>query len=316
MSRSSSWSGPFRRALAASVLVVSSAAVLVPSAAEAMVPAPAGSASCSAWTKTTIASGYPTLENLAFDGQGSLLLSADPATGNGALLRLGADGARSTVLSKVNAPGGLVVDGRTLYLNTGNSLVSGAFAKADGTVSKVNLDTGAISTVASGLVMPNGLVRLPGGDFVVSRDLGKGSMTRVSALGAKSPFEATATSTNGMAVDAARGLFYVDSTFNLKTVISAFDLADPAAAPRTIVVPGLGPANSADDLTLGSDGYLYVALNAAGKVIRVDPDSGAQCTIATGIPFVSSVRFGAGPGWDASSLYATSFRGTVTRLTP
>ncbi|HET6154002.1 MAG TPA: SMP-30/gluconolactonase/LRE family protein [Marmoricola sp.] len=311
MSRKSSWS----RALTASLLASSAGALLVPTAATAM-PAPAGAIACAAWTKTPLASGYPTLENLAFDGHGSMLLSADPATGNGALLRLSATGLKTTVVPKINAPGGLVVDGRSVYVNTGNSLVSGAFAKADGTLAKVDLDTGVVSTLATGLVMPNGLIRLPGGDFVVSRDLGKGPMTRITAAGAKSAFEPVATSTNGMAVDAARRRFYVDSTFNLKTVISVFDLADPAAAPRTITVPGLGPANSADDLTLGPDGFLYVALNVAGKVIRIDPDSGAQCTIARGIPFVSSVRFGAGPGWDTSSLYATSFRGTVTRLTP
>ncbi|MFL6062346.1 MAG: SMP-30/gluconolactonase/LRE family protein, partial [Marmoricola sp.] len=141
-------------------------------------------------------------------------------------------------------------------------------------------------------------------------------MSRITPSGTVTPFAPQATSTNGMAVDAARGEFYVDSTFNAKTVISVISLAGPNATLRTYTIPGIGPLNSADDLTLGVDGNLYVALNVGGKVVRVDPVTGAQCTIASGLPLVSSVRFGSGPGWDPASLYATSFTGTVTRLRP
>jgi len=289
---------------------------LVATALVALAPASSQAAACPAWKKSTQAKGYGTLENLAFDGQGGLLLSETSATGApGGIRRLSAAGVRSTVVAPVTSPGGLVVDGRTLYFTSGNGIASGAFSKADGAISRVDLDSGAVTPVATGLVMPNGMTRLPGGDLVVSRDLGKGSMTRVTANGAKSPFAPAATSTNGMAVDAARGLFYVDSTFNAKTEISVVDLGSGAVV-RRIGIPGFGPLNSADDLTLGADGNLYVALNLAGKVVRVNPATGAQCTIATGIPLVSSVRFGAGPGWDAGSLYATSFTGSVTRLTP
>ena len=83
-----------------------------------------------------------------------------------------------------------------------------------------------------------------------------------------------------------------------------------------ITLDGFGPGNSADEIVLGDDGYLYVTLNVAGEVARVDPRSGAACTIASGIPFASSLRFGAGRGWSQRSLYVTSFLGTVTRLTP
>lgn len=219
-------------------------------------------------------------------------------------------------MPEVDSPGGIVVDGSQVYFTSGNSLASGLFSKPDGAINRLDLGTGSRSTVATGLVMPNGMVRLPGGDFVVSRDLGRGSMTRVTPTGETSAFAPAATSTNGMAVDVARGLLYVDSTFDLTTVINVVDLAAPDAAPRRIPVPGIGPLNAADDLTLGADGNLYVTLNLAGKVIRVTPDTGAICTVATGIPLISSVRFGSGPGWDPASLYATSFTGTVTRLRP
>lgn len=293
--------------------VVAAATILVAPATTA----PSNAAGCPTWSKTRVAGGFSTLENLAFDGAGLMILSESPAAGKpGALRGLTPAGVRTTVVPDVPSPGGLVVDGRTLYFNTGDGLASGAFGKADGTLEKVDLDTGTVSTVATGLVMPNGLIRLPGGDFVASRDLGTGAMSRITTSGVVTPFAAQATSTNGMAVDPARGEFYVDSTFTTRTVISVISLAAPNATLRSYTIPGIGPLNSADDLTLGPDGLLYVALNVGGKVVRLDPVTGAQCTIATNLPFVSSVRFGSGPGWDPASLYATSFTGTVTRLTP
>lgn len=296
-------------------LVASAAAALLASSFAVVAPG-ATAATCPAWTKSTVAKGYGLLENLAFDGQGGLLLSEGSLGGTpGGLRKLTAAGARSTVVLDVASPGGIVVVGRTAYFNSGDGLASGLFNIADGAINEVDLDTGETRTVATGLVMPNGLARFPNGDLVVSRDLGKGSMMRVTPAGVKTPWAPQATSTNGMAIDAERGEFYVDSTFDPTTEISVVSL-ETGATLRKIRIPGLGPLNSADDLTLGPDGNLYVALNVAGSVVRVDPDTGAQCTVAKGLPFVSSVRFGAGPGWDPASLYATSFLGTVTRLAP
>ena len=106
----------------------------------------------------------------------------------------------------------------------------------------------------------------------------------------------------------------VSTTFNPATVIAAVDAR--GRVTRRVTVPGYGPLNSADDLTVGPDGVAYVTLNAAGRIVRVDLDSGRSCTIASGLITPSSVRFGAGPGWDSRSLYVTSFLGTLTRLTP
>lgn len=272
-------------------------------------------AGCAPWAKQQVAAGLGTLENLSFDGTGGLLLS-----GKGSIFRLATDGSRSTVVPGVTGPGGQVVDGRTLYFTTGNTLQDGflgLLGLASGTISAVDLDTGARHVVADRLVMPNGMIRLPDGSFLVSRDLGApGRTTRVFPDGHREVFAPSVTSTNGMAYDATRGVVYIASTFNPATTISVVDLAAPHARPRVIRLPGPGPLNAADDLTLGADGQLYVALNVAGKVVRVDPETGASCTIASRIQFASSLRFGAGPGWDPASLYVTSFRGTVTRLVP
>lgn len=308
-----------RRVLPAALLTV---CALVPAAA-----APASAAGCPSWEKEQVAAGYGTLENLGFDGTGGLLLSEGSLAGTpGGLRRLAADGTRTTLVEPVASPGGIVIgtgaDAGTVFFTSGNGFASGILGLEDGAINAVDLVDGAAAgpsrVVASGLIMPNGMVRLPDGDFVVSRDvLGSvATMTRVHADGTSERFAPKVTSTNGMAVDAERGLLYVASTFNLLSTVSVVKLADPDAKPRVLVIPGLGPLNAADDLTLGSDGYLYVTLNLAGKVVRVDPDSGSVCQVAKGLPFVSSVRFGAGAGWDPASLYVTTFLGKVVRIKP
>jgi hypothetical protein len=71
-----------------------------------------------------------------------------------------------------------------------------------------------------------------------------------------------------------------------------------------------------DDLTIDSKGILYVAANAAGQVIRLDPATGKHCVIVSGLQNPSSLKFGRGAGWSPSHLYVTSFDGTVRELIP
>ncbi|MFD4462081.1 SMP-30/gluconolactonase/LRE family protein [Nocardia sp. NPDC058480] len=303
-------SSPMSRVLGA--LAVTSAA-MVPTANSAA----AQTDSCPRWTAHTVASDYGVLENLGFDGRGNLLMSQTSATGtDGSLQRLAADGTKSVAAAGIDAPGGILVAGGTLYFTTGNSAASGLTGRADGAIRALDLDTGAVTTIATGLTMPNGLAQLPNGDFVVSRDVGTGPMTRVSAHGGAAAYAPWVTSTNGLAFDPARARLVVSTTFDPATVIAAVDYAEPAETGPRVVIPGYGPLNSADDLTVGPDGKAYVALNAAGRIQQVDLDTGQTCSIADGLPLSSSARFGAGPGWEAQSLYVTSFLGTVTKLTP
>ena len=219
-------------------------AALLPVAPGATAPVPAP-APCPLWQTQQVAAGLGSLENLSFDGVGGLLLSSGSATGTGAILRLTADGAQTTVVPTVAGPGGHVVDGRTLYYTTGNSIVEGLLGlvgRASGTISAVDLDTGQTHVVSDQLVMPNGMIRLPDGSFLVSRDVGlPGRTTRVYADGTREVFAPRVTSTNGMAYDAAAGLVYIASTFNPATTISVVDLEAPNAAPRVIRLPGPGP---------------------------------------------------------------------------
>ncbi|MEV0061470.1 SMP-30/gluconolactonase/LRE family protein [Nocardia sp. NPDC050718] len=302
---------PTSLATGVSAVIAAATVLIVPGRAAA---APE---SCAQWTTRTIATGYGVLENLAFDGRGNVLLSEQSATGaSGSVRRLAADGTRSVAVGDVDGPGGVLVVGDTAYFTTGNSVSAALMGRADGTIRALDLATGAVTTVATDLTMPNGLAQLPNGDFIVSKDVGTGSMTRVSASGATAPYAPSLTSTNGLAFDRARDRLVVSTTFDPATVVTFVDYADPARPAPQTVIPGFGPLNSADDLTVGPDGTAYVALNLAGRIERVDLDTRQSCAIAHGLPLSSSVRFGAGPGWNPDALYVTSFLGTVTELTP
>jgi len=53
-----------------------------------------------------------------------------------------------------------------------------------------------------------------------------------------------------------------------------------------------------------------------GDIVRIDPDRHAACILASGMFGSTSVRFGAGTGWDPQALYSTDLFGTVRKLTP
>lgn len=296
-----------RAARLATVATVATAAMIVTTP-----PATAGTEDCAPRGVTTIATGFGPLENLAFDGRGGLLVSDNSFTGAGAVRRIGRDGAVDTV-AEVRGPGGIVVDGSTVYLNTGNVTASGLFDIPDGTVDAIDLDTGERRTVAAGVVMPNGLGLLPEGSLLTSRDVGAVGLTYVPADGgAPQVVRTDLGSVNGIAVDGDD--VYLVTTFDVVNRVHILDAHDLTGPVRSIDLPGPGPVQAPDDLTVGPDGALYIALNAAGAVLRVDPATGERCRVAAGIPLISSVAFGSGPGWDPDTLYTTGFDGTVHAL--
>jgi len=64
--------------------------------------------------------------------------------------------------------------------------------------------------------------------------------------------------------------------------ISARSAAPRCPAPRaTLLAAGLAPAIGS---TVGPDGALYIAEGAAGRISRIDPNTGEVTTFATGLP--------------------------------
>ncbi|MEH6805941.1 SMP-30/gluconolactonase/LRE family protein [Rhodococcus erythropolis] len=296
--------------VAAAIALGSVVAVSAP--AQASVPADGSDGGCGKWTSSVVTTGAGMLENLEFDGSGSMVLSQSALIGPGALLKVAPDGTRTTLVGDVTGPGGLVARDGSVYFTTGNSTVSGLFGIADGSLRKVDVADGSLTTIADGLVMPNGLVPLDGNRFLTARTLTRPGLTVIDNDGTSSIVREDLGTVDGLARSGST--IYVTTTFDMVTAVHVLDAHDLGGPVRTITLPGFGPANMADDLTVGPDGALYVAFNAGGKVVRVDPDSGSSCEIASGLPFTSAVKFGAGPGWDPDSLYTTGFLGDVHRL--
>src|SRR5438874_236853 len=159
----------------------------------------AGDPPCTTWSTRTVASGLGVLENLEPDGRGGMLLSVNDQN---AIRRLTPDGGVTTVISDVPSPGGQRIHDGHLYVNTGDSAQAGVLQTTDGTVRRYDPRTGALTTWTSGLSMPNGLLFLPGGDAVVSRDSPGWGITRIPAAAGGVGFErnwVTTNDSNGMA---------------------------------------------------------------------------------------------------------------------
>jgi hypothetical protein len=69
--------------------------------------------------------------------------------------------------------------------------------------------------------------------------------------------------------------------FLAATLIAATAVTAAASAAPTLLASGLEGGGGS---TVGPDGALYVTEGAAGRVTRIDPDTGAKTTFATGLP--------------------------------
>jgi SMP-30/gluconolaconase/LRE-like protein len=270
--------------------------------------APASASACTHWRVRTLLHDQGWLENLGFDGRGGLTISA---LLQGRLLRLSPSGRLKTLVPSVNAPGGQARSGRWLYFNTGDSTP----LLPNGTIDRLDLRTGKRRTWARGLTMPNGLMLLPNGDAVVSRDLGTGTgLTRVRARDPRHPqFNwAKLDDTNGLAVDPSGRWLYVDRTLSPDGEVDRIRIAHPRTIQR---VGRLGAGVAPDDMTIDRKGILYIAGFQAGSIYRLDPKTHRSCAIATGLTQPTSVRFG-GRGWNRRALYATDAGGHLSVLLP
>jgi SMP-30/Gluconolactonase/LRE-like region len=285
------------------------AAIALLVAALAALALPAAAGACAQWRVRALVSGQGWLENLAFDGRGSMTLSA---LAQGRILRLSPNGQLSTLVDSVFAPGGQALRGPFLYFNTGDTVGPQA---ANGTVDRLDLRTGRRSTWAPDLAMPNGLVLLRNGDAIVSGGQGFGrQLTRVPARDPAHPRRhwAKIDGGNGLAVDPTGRWLYVTRTLSTDGEIDRVSIAHPR---RIKVVARLGAGALPDDMAIDRRGILYVAGFGSGKVYRVNPRRHTSCAIASGLAQPTSARFG-GPGWNRRHLYVTDAQGHLSELAP
>lgn len=167
--------------------------------------------------------------------------------------------------------------------------------------------------------MPNGLVFLPNGNALTSRDAG--GPPAIYVVPRRNPGKVRAWArtddSNGMAVDPTGRYLYAVQTFKFESPVLRIPIANPS---KIEVLAQLGSAKGLDDMTIDREGILYIAANATGEIIRLNPRTKHSCTIAGGVDAgwrnTSAVKFGCGPGWRSDHLFAVGFDGVVHELTP
>ena len=110
---------------------------------------------------------------------------------------------------------------------------------------------------------------------------------------------------NGITFDAAKENIFVTNTDKSRIVKIAVNADGSAGAVETFVEDA-NNLGGPDGITLGPDGYLYVALIGSDAVAKVSP-SGTVTVLAQGGPLQnpSDVKFGIGA--DSDTLYAANF---------
>jgi sugar lactone lactonase YvrE len=312
------------RAVSALVLLV--AIALLPAAAPLPGALPTQPACPDAPTPVLFAQWDTQLENLAFDGAGSLYVSD---LGGDRLLSFGADGVALVV---DDVPG---MHGMTLGPD-GLLYVGGADgAGAAGVWRYTSLSPAARELVLGGLEAANGMAFDRDGNLFVSNPLGTAPPYLVRApaedLSAWTAWGSTY-GTNGLWLDPADGSLVSAITADQSSPIvristSAADDVETLAMlsfGAATLQPGVhAPQGDArgvapkglDDLTLGPDGAIYVTAHVSGEVLRVDASTGDACVLASGLQEPTSLRFAHGfGGWDGA-LFITDMGGEgVTAL--
>ena len=270
---------------------------------------------CTGWTTTTLVSGLGVLESVLLDpnGNGTLVSS----TSGNAVSRISSSGT-ATQVAALTAPGELVqlTTGKIL-VSTGDSTEDALTDMANGTVAILDPVTGKTQTYSTGLVAPNGVAVDSAGN-VYTTDTGTGSgITRVSAVNPTQPQSmwADVTDSNGIAIDNAKRLLYVDQTFTASNDIEVLSLDAPQTVSQLVSLTGIGSPvpKGLDDMILDPSGILDVAANLSGEVFRVDPATGYACVLASGFALTSSVALEQGP---PHGLLVVGFDGSLHQLIP
>jgi gluconolactonase len=258
--------------------------------------------------------GQGTLESVIVDARGRLFYTDGTA---GALMRLDRPGALPTVvLGGIDAPGGLAFDsdGRHLFLGQGDSVAGGLQGNLQpvATLLRVDVDTGAATTYATGLRMANGLVRAADGTLFASSDLGT-TLDRIAPDGTLQRDWAAVFSGNGMAIDAAQTSIFVNQTFQ-PAAISRISLEDPRSVSPFFTAAGADVTAGLDGMAIDPSDRLVSAANLAGEVWRIGTD-GRACALGRGLTTTSAVAYGHGTeGFSEGRLFAVGFDGVVAEI--
>lgn len=251
--------------------------------------------------KTAVGTDFPDgSEGVAFSG--GVLYVAVP---DGVMAYDGATWTRVATLD--HALGLAAADGGVLVADPGEFTFDGS--GDDGRLHYVGAD-GQVTTLATGMPNPN-FVLAKGDGLLVSDDTAaiyevRGDRVTTSTTDVPSP--------NGMGWAADGSALYVVSTFEPEPPLWRIPL-EGGAAGRAEIVTRFDTGSAPDGLAVDADGGVWVALNLANEIVRVDPATAQITDMIDGVTTPASLAFGAGEGFDPCSLYVTElFGNTVWRV--
>jgi DNA-binding beta-propeller fold protein YncE len=238
-------------------------------------------------------------EGIAFSG-GHLYVSEPDGVDE-----LSPDGTVSRVATLDHALGLAPADGGVLVADPGEFTMDGS--GSDGRLLSVSAD-GTTEVLAEGMPNPN-FVATVGDTILVSDDTGDTIWS--AANGAFAPWVEGIPSPNGMALSPDGAWLWVATTFATDPPLSRI----PATSGEPAAVTTFDTGTAPDGLVVDHDGGVWVALNLAGEIVRIDPDSGEETGRVSGLTNPASLAFGDADGFDPCSLYVTSLYGdTVSRV--
>lgn len=257
-------------------------------------------------TPTLFIDQFSASEGLTFNARGELFIGA-----NRAVWLIQPDGAAKKLTEVYLHLGQAGIGERDiLAADFGPTNVFNDGPNDDGIVWRITPE-GEKRAVAKGIADPNFILVCKDGSYLVSDD-GTDKIYLVTPEGEVSVWTDKIDYPNGLAFSLDESELYVAQIFKqLDPIIPddrvwALSIKDgqPAGEPRVIGTTGEG---GLDGLALDEHGRIFIADNGAGKIFRLDPDSGEIVLIAEGMTAVASLVFGEGD-FDRHALYATSTR--------
>lgn len=236
-------------------------------------------------------------EGITFDAEGNLFVSAIENDADDQLLAFMADGSfqpvagAESILGLESHPDGILAAG----IETGELLL-------------IDPVTGTTDVIAQDLGAPNFVLTTPWDTILVSDDsIDEDTIDEVTWDGAVSTWAEGVPTPNGMVFSLDHSTLYVASTFEQPGLWRIPVSVDGQAGTpeKWVTFPS---ATTPDGVAIDSEGNVYVALNVAAQIARVDPQ-GNFTIIAEGVSTVASLAFGQGE-FDPCSIYATSLFGT------
>ena len=237
-------------------------------------------------------------EGITFDSDGNLYVSAQDPTDDQVddqLLDVATDGTFETV-AEAESMLGLESDSRGIV----------AAGIETSSILLIDPSDGTNDVIASGppLGDPNFVVTTAWDTILVSDDRrGEGTIYEVTFDGNVSTWVDGVPTPNGMVFSLDGSTLYVATTFEetglWRVPVSAE--GEPGTPEKWVEFP----SNSAPDgVAIDDEGNVYVALNTAGEIAKVDTE-GTATTLASGLLGPASLAFGQGD-FDPCSLYVTS----------